>query len=58
MVQWDRGVAAVPGHRFHPQLAQWVKDLALPQLRLRSDPWPGTSVFCGATKKKKEKKRH
>ena len=37
-------VGSIPGP------AQWVKDLALPQLqsslqlRLRSDPWPGNSI--------------
>ena len=39
-----------------PSLAQWVKDLVLPQLWLRSqlqlgsDPWPGSSISCGAAK--------
>ena len=38
-------------------LAQWVKDLASPQLRvrlqlwLRSDPWPGNSICCRVAKK-------
>ena len=42
--------------------AQRVKDPALPQLwlrlqlRLRSDPWPGNSICCGAAKNGKKKK--
>ena len=45
-----------------PRPAQWVKDLASPQLWLRlqlwlgSDPWPGNSMCQGMAKKKKEKK--
>ena len=41
---------------FISSLAQWVKDWALPQLCLRSrlwfgsDPWPWSSICCGATK--------
>ena len=58
------------GLRFDPSPAQWVKDLALPQLwlgsqlRLGSDPCPGNSVCRGAAKtkgrkggRKEEKKR-
>jgi len=30
-----------------------LKDLALLQLWLRSDPWPGNSIWHGADKKKK-----
>ena len=39
-----------------PSLAQWVKDPALLQLQLRwhlqlgSDPWPGNSICCRASK--------
>ena len=42
--------------------AQRVKDPVLPQLwlrlqlRLRSDPWPGNSICCGAAKNGKKKK--
>ena len=57
--QWDVGSV--------PVLAQWVKDLTVPQLWLRlqlqlgSDPWPRNSVCCGALKNKKlnlKKKTH
>ena len=43
-------------------LAQWVKDPELlqlqrmSQLQLRSDPWPGNSICCGAAKKEKKKR--
>ena len=53
---WD--MALIPGP------AQWVKDLALPQLQggsqlwLRSDPWPRHSVWCRAAKKDKKKRSH
>ena len=33
--------------------AQWVKDPALPQLRLRFDPWPGTFHMPWKEEKKK-----
>ena len=45
-----------------PTMAQWVKDLALPQLQcrsqlwLRSYSWPGNSICHGEPKKKKERK--
>ena len=48
---WDEG--SIPGS------AQWVKDLALvklwlrSQLWLRSDSWPGNSICCGVAKKLK-----
>lgn len=51
--QWDTGV--IPG------LAQWVMDLALPWLWLRShlwlgsDAWPGNSI-CHRTAKIKKKR--
>ena len=43
-----------------PGLAQWVKDLALLQLRLGSqlqlgsDPWQGTSMCCRVAKNEKK----
>ena len=37
-----------------PGLAEWVKDLALLQLRLGSDPWSENSLCHGAAKKKKK----
>ena len=46
-----------------PGLAQWVKDLALPQLGhrlqlwLRSDPWPGNSIGHRAAKKETNKQK-
>ena len=46
-----------------PSPAQWVKYLALSQwrlrlqLQLRSDPWPGNSIFGGAAKKEKRGKK-
>ena len=50
---WDTG--------WTPGPAQWVKDLALPQLPLRlqlqlgSDPWPGNSMYHRAAKKEQKK---
>ena len=40
-----------------PSPAQWVKDLVLLQLQLRSgsDTWPGNSVCCRAAKKGEKK---
>ena len=38
-----------------PSLAQWVKDLALPQL-IVSDPWPGNSICLGAAKYREKRK--
>ena len=46
-----------------PSLAQWVKDPALPKLRLRSrlwlgsDPWPRNSTCLRVAKKKKKRER-
>ena len=37
-------------------LAQWVKDPAMLQLQLGSDPWPGNSICPGAAKNEKKKK--
>ena len=39
-------------------LAQWVKDPAMLQLQLGSDPWPGNSICPGAAKNEKKKKVH
>ena len=58
---WSTGIQ-VPS----PGLAQWAKDLALPELRLQlrsqlqlgSDPWPGNSICHGAAKKEKKKKEY
>ena len=59
VASWEhRDVGSGP----RPGPAQWVKDLALPQLRLRSqlqlgsDPWPRNSICCEAAKKGKKKK--
>ena len=39
-----------------PHLAEWFKDLVLPQqLQLGSDPWPGNSLCCRVAKKRKKK---
>lgn len=44
-----------------PGLAQWVKELMLPQLRhrlqlwLRSDAWPGNSMCLGVAKRGEKK---
>ena len=63
---WHKGIGSILGAlecRFNPSPAQWVKDPALLQLRLRlrlqlgSDPWPGSSICQGAAKNEKEKKK-
>ena len=36
-------------------MAQWVKDLPLPQPWRRSQPWLRTSICCGCGKTKKTK---
>ena len=52
---WDAGSI--------PRLAQWVKDLVLPQLQIRlwlwpgSNPWPKHSICQGGQKKKERKKK-
>ena len=52
---WDTDSSPCP--------AQWVKDLVLLQLQLRSqlwlrsDPWPGNSMSLRAAKNKKKKKK-
>ena len=59
---WWKGIGCILGtlgHRFDPRLAQWVKNLALPQLWLRSklwlgsDPWPKNSICSGVAKEEK-----
>ena len=56
MVSWERWDAGSI-----PSWAQWVKDLVLMQLQLRSqlqlgsDPWPSNSICHRAAKKKKTK---
>ena len=40
-----------------PGLVQWVKDVVLPQLWLRFDPWPRNFHMQGDGKKKKKKKK-
>ena len=56
-MQWDWDPWYLGSNGTPP--AHWVKDLALPQLQLRSklqlrsDPWPGNSICCGTAKKKK-----
>jgi len=61
---WCNGigrVVGVLGCRFDPQLAQWVKDPALLQLRLRlgmwlgSHPWPRNFMYYRAAKNEKKK---
>ena len=53
---WDTGSIPSP--------AQWIMHLALPQLwfrsqlQLRSDSWPRNSIFRGAAKKEKKKKKN
>ena len=49
------GNLCVLGHRFEPQPRS--VDLVLPQLWLRSDPWPGNFICCKAAKKEKKNKR-
>ena len=40
-----------------PTVVQWVKDLALLQLWLRFNPWPGNFHMLWVWRKKKKKKR-
>ena len=39
-----------------PGPAHWVKDLALPQLWLGSDPWPRNSIYLEGGQKWEKKK--
>ena len=56
MVQWDRMASLERlGPGLLPSPAQWVKDPALPQLRLGSDPWPRPSLYHGGIWRKKER---
>ena len=52
---WCNGISGILGalgRRFHRSPAQWVGDLALPQLQSRfqfqlgSAPWPGNFICC------------
>jgi len=64
VTQWDRqhlgntGMKVQsPAYLLSPLLSGlWlqVKDATLPQLRLRSDPWPGSSICHGAAKNGKK----
>ena len=57
------GVSSAPGCRSNPILAQWLKDLVLPrlwvksQMLLRSDPWRLNSLCCGVANKEKKRKK-
>lgn len=58
---WRNGIGSISGALdtdLIPGLAQWVKDLAWPQLQLwlGSDSWPRNSVCCG-TARKEERER-
>ena len=61
---WYHGIGSTSGAlgwKFDTRPAQWVKDLALPQLQcmaklqLGSDPWPGNYMPRGGKKKKTNK---
>ena len=63
MAQWDCQCLGSAGMQVRSLArAQWVKDLALLQLQLRSqlqfgsDPWPRSSIGHGAAKNGKKKK--
>ena len=47
---WDAGSI--------PSLAQWLQNLALTQLQLRSAPWPGNSTCLKVAKKREKKKKN
>ena len=57
VVPWDGSIADSI-----PIPAQWIKDLALPQLRLQlwhgSDPWLEKCISVRVAKKKKKKKKN
>lgn len=65
MVQWDNNLACLCGGAgLIPSLAQWVKDMALPQLWHRSqlwirfDPWLRNFQYAtGAAKNEKNKQK-
>ena len=56
---WHNGMGSVLGALI-PRPAQWVKDLALPQLWLslqlwlRFDPWPRSSMSLGVAQTNKQ----
>ena len=47
---WDAGSI--------PSLSQWVKDLVSLQLWLRSEPWPGSSIWWRVAKKEEEERKN
>ena len=54
------GLAVSLGHwaaGLIPNWAQQLKDLALPWLWLRADPWQGNSIYCMEAKNGGEKRR-
>ena len=53
MAQQTGNVLGALAQGFDPQ----PKDLTLPQLWLRSDAWPGSSMFHRAAQKKKKKRK-
>ena len=62
MALWDWWHLGSTGTQVQPWPAQWVNNLALPQLwlrsqlRLRYDPWPRNSISSRAAKMEEKKK--